>query len=666
MSQVRSLFRPPFHYKLSILNEKIKDSEEFMPTTPLSTPLGEDGSVGKFLEKTDHLRVIHTTRKGEPSLLFNYRRKIPLDLIKYFPHGSRSIERSLKARTEAAAKAPYAEFHATVEALFRALRSELHTDDEKCALVKRMLYPERVVIDKPVKFSELAEKFIQKFFIDLHLDPKTIQAQESAVALFIEIVGDKYLKEITRKNDIEKKFLPTMKMLPANFTKLKKYKAGKERMKISQILALPEADRPPMDPESANTKIGFIDRMFAYAVEDRDIEYNPVAGLRVPVIKDINNRPDKKRSKYNHDELQQIFDSLTWDFLRPSRLFVPLIHLFQICRTTEAAQIYLKDIFLYDGIWVIDHNTLGQIRDVTIAGKTERRVDKSLKNFNSYRVTPIHPFLWEHLGLRRYWEANRDACHSEDEFKSRLLFPELPTHRDGYGNDVSDWFSSDINAKICGVNSGRSLYSMRHYGIDFFKQRLLPGMDRVYELEILNEFIGHKSRKIKEEDLVLELYGKRFTPQIMFDLIRHFRVDLDFTNIRRQICGEHTYPTFPLVTEVKNNRGLKLLEHFGDLFDREQAVAAIVKPLAREGRRVLPEGFTLPSPDTEQQPAQKPKCRTFCLATKYCPTPDMERYRLEFDIDGNWQVTETPKDILKNPLQLRKQLHVMGVATPLD
>lgn len=151
-----------------------------------------------------------------------------------------------------------------------------------------------------------------------------------------------------------------------------------------------------------------------------------------------------KRTPFDNKELHLIFNPQTYanpkQRKHQAKFWVPLIALYQGCRLNEICQLDLADIVNNKGIPCISINNRGE--------------DKSVKNFTSERIIPIHPALLE-LGFLRYVEFQRKS-------KQKKLFSELnQTDRGKYTRAVQGWFARYLD-KLGITGSDKVFHSFRH------------------------------------------------------------------------------------------------------------------------------------------------------------------------------------------------------------
>lgn len=171
---------------------------------------------------------------------------------------------------------------------------------------------------------------------------------------------------------------------------------------------------------------------------------NPFTGLAPN--KKVVRKEMLKRRPYTDEELLKIFGSKEFIKQRernPSRYWVCLLLLFQICRREEAAQLALADLQEEDGIPFV------RIND-------DPKLEQNLKNEGSKRRVPIHSSLLQ-LGFMAYVEGIRQGGHVR-------LFPDLKKGHNGFSDPVGKWWSR-LATKCDVIDPGVVLHSLRHGGI---------------------------------------------------------------------------------------------------------------------------------------------------------------------------------------------------------
>ncbi len=195
---------------------------------------------------------------------------------------------------------------------------------------------------------------------------------------------------------------------------------------------------------------------------------NPFTGLAPN--KKVVRKEMLKRRPYTDEELLKIFGSKEFIKQRernPSRYWVCLLLLFQICRREEAAQLALVDIQEEDGIPFI------RISD-------DPKLEQNLKNEGSRRRVPLHSSLLQ-LGFMAYVERIKQGGHVR-------LFPDLKKGHNGFSDPVGKWWSR--LATKCGVTDPAVvLHSLRHGGITKLHA---AGVSR----EVVEILAGHSAENV--------------------------------------------------------------------------------------------------------------------------------------------------------------------------
>ena len=457
---------------------------------------------------------------------WNFRRKIPTELRPYF-NGNREIWRSLGTSEKKVANEACREWVTKTDRVFSFLRSSAK-EDFKLEYVKSEIPPSASsfvpipfpTVDVGLCVSELIEKFVNFKRPDWSL--KSQQENEYSLGLFVVLCSDLRLSAIDYETieDYRKK----LSQIPANHTRLKKYKTKT----IVELLATPESEKDMPKPDSVNKHLGFFSTMLKFGVQRRYMQYNPAEGIKVK----IEDAPDvsSARQKYSNEDLQFILQLLRYDAANPERFYVPLIAMFSGMRRGEICQLYMSDI-LDDpetGIPLIHVNSGGEKVDYLYKGEVIQLKEKKVKKKDSRRYIPVHPVLWNDLGLSGYVAE----CRMTGQ---KRLFQELDFHRDGYGTSFSKWYDDNLAVLVADKGTGKSFHSFRHAFADFFKQTQIGGYDRTMSNEIVKEFIGHAYNKTGEEDVTFERYGKKFPPKTTSTVLFQLDYGLHFDNISEQV-----------------------------------------------------------------------------------------------------------------------------------
>lgn len=261
--------------------------------------------------------------------------------------------------------------------------------------------------------SEVISTFAHQKEVDGSWRERTGSMFRSGLKLFMDVVGDKPINEIT-KADI-RHYQETLHKLPTSMTV--KF-PGKS---VQEVLAMDdEITQPKLSKSSIDKQLRYVKGLLNWAKENDYIKESPADALK---LKNPGSQ-DEQRDAFNDADLNIIF-SRDYRELRtenPPRYWIPLMMLFGGSRLEEAAQLTIDDIKQVDDVWCIDINGVGE--------------NKKLKNDQSERKVPIHSWLIEH-GLLEYREQMKAEGYQR-------LFPTLTRSVNGYGSAISKWFNKRL------------------------------------------------------------------------------------------------------------------------------------------------------------------------------------------------------------------------------
>jgi integrase len=315
--------------------------------------------------------------------------------------------------------------------------------------------PASTVVPKPKDDGELLSRLITEFSHECSSGGRwrgrTRKEAEGCLSLLLQIVGDRGIKTITRKDLVG--FRDALLKWPSNATKAKKYKG----LTAQEVLALADAESAarPLSTTTVNKYLVFAGALFRWAVANGHTETSYADGLSIPkrAVKG-----SEEKEAYDTEDLLRLVRSPLLQFrkTRPERFFIPWIGAYSGMRLAEISQIHLSDIKKIDssegsaGIPCFDVNDTG---------------DKALKNVSSRRIVPIHPLLIE-LGLMEYVEELRAKGGPRLSASARLaasarLWPNLKRTQTGYGQDFGRWFQR-WNRQHITDHPKKSFHSLRH------------------------------------------------------------------------------------------------------------------------------------------------------------------------------------------------------------
>lgn len=172
--------------------------------------------------------------------------------------------------------------------------------------------------------------------------------------------------------------------------------------------------------------------------------YNPVRGL--PPSKQQAKKHVKARKLFTDAELLAVLSSpnfLAQREANPTRYWVVLLCVFQICRREEASQLLIRDIGEADGIPFMKVTNEGEQQNLKTGEQSKRRL-------------PIHSSLLA-LGFLKHVAAMKARGESR-------LFPDLKKGANGFGDAVGKYFSRLVTS-VGLTDPGLVLHSLRHGAI---------------------------------------------------------------------------------------------------------------------------------------------------------------------------------------------------------
>lgn len=205
--------------------------------------------------------------------------------------------------------------------------------------------------------------------------------------------------------------------------------------------------------------------------------------------KDIR-RKGVKREAFTRDELHALFGDME-QYTKAtegvsSRFWTPLIALYSGMRLEEICQLHLSDIVKEDGVLCFSINE----------ENGGSRYVKHVKSSAGIRKIPVHPYLWEKIGLGKFasfrWEQTKKENH-----RSTLLFPDLQERVNTVnhatvklGSALTHWFTRYRRSVGVGGQHGetstKAFHSFRHTVIEYLHKEA-----RV-DLSMLQSVVGHE------------------------------------------------------------------------------------------------------------------------------------------------------------------------------
>lgn len=205
--------------------------------------------------------------------------------------------------------------------------------------------------------------------------------------------------------------------------------------------------------------------------------------------KDIR-RKGVKREAFTQDELKALFGDMG-KYVQAtegvsSRFWAPLIALYSGMRLEEICQLHLSDIVKVDEVLCFSIN-----EESGGSGYV-----KHVKSSAGIRKVPVHPHLWDELGLKKF-VASRWAKTPEEKYTSTLLFPDLQERVNAVnhatvklGSALTHWFTRYRRSVGVGGQHGepstKAFHSFRHTVIEYLHKEA-----RV-DLSMLQAVVGHE------------------------------------------------------------------------------------------------------------------------------------------------------------------------------
>lgn len=330
------------------------------------------------------------------------------------------------------------------------------------------------------KSSSIIDLYIKTKINDGEWRKEIIPDIKSRLSYLVDILDDMNIQDITRED--MRRLRDTLQVLPPNRSRRKEFRdktiAQIVKMKPSQVLSV----------KTVNIVVEAISSMFEWCIREKILDFNPAKKLQV---KDDRLEIDL-REAFSIADLDQIFTHPIFSrkkYKNAAFYWAPIISLYTGMRLEEICQLYCDDVYLVDGVYVIDVNDKPAKNGIR---------DKRVKTKNAKRIIPIHKEIID-LGFLIY--------KNDIEKKNERLFPMLK--KGGavtkYGKQPGKVFSRVV--KDCGICGNKSFHSFRHTFSDFFKKKLMHN-------DMFREIYGHSN-----DHLAGKQYGSRFDIQSTYDFI---------------------------------------------------------------------------------------------------------------------------------------------------
>lgn len=265
---------------------------------------------------------------------------------------------------------------------------------------------------------------------------KTQKRRARHMAFLCEVLGG--------EADLSKIGFPESRKVKATLTALPPHRTKKVETRgktLEQLLEAPA--EATLHVRTINSHLTTYAGFFRWAKQNGYVTETPFLGLAYNAQ---NANDDDPRVPFTMDQLVRIRDAV----LAPSRAVLPhhkwgtLIGMHLGARVNEIAQLHLSDIIQRDAIWCFDINA-----------NDKAATKKQLKNKQSARVVPIHPFLLS-IGFLGYVQEQRSNGETR-------LFPDFTHTVDGgYGRSLSRWFNETLLPSLELKTKQHVFHSLRH------------------------------------------------------------------------------------------------------------------------------------------------------------------------------------------------------------
>lgn len=232
-----------------------------------------------------------------------------------------------------------------------------------------------------------------------------------------------------------------------------------KKMSIPQLMAM--KGQKVMGLPTLSKYLQTYSAFYDWAVKRKDTDENNFKDL-------VEKAPNEQvREDFKPEQIKTMLDEIIHNkhglINKPYQKWGTLIAMYTGARLNEIAQLELSDIKQVDGVWCFDFNDEGE--------------NKRLKNKASRRIVPIHSRLIDMKFLDFVEEVRKSG-------KARLLHDLSYSVKNGYGRNMSRWFSNRFLTEL-GIKSDKLVFhSFRH---TVTTQLLRNGVEE----PVVKKIIGH-------------------------------------------------------------------------------------------------------------------------------------------------------------------------------
>lgn len=222
-------------------------------------------------------------------------------------------------------------------------------------------------------------------------------------------------------------------------------------------------------------------------------------------------RNKNKREGFSQEELEKLFGNMAYYIEETkgaeARFWAPLIALYSGMRIEEICQLYIADIVQIDGIWCFSVNENTENKDHF----------KHVKSLAGIRTIPIHPYLWDTIGLKNFVENKRMKVE-KNQYQKVLLFSDMQKRLKiingataKLSSPIVTWFiryrrSLGVGG-LEGELSNKTFHSFRHTVVEYLHKTA-----RV-DINMLQAVIGHEKNTLG----ITETYAGDWSMQTLLD-----------------------------------------------------------------------------------------------------------------------------------------------------
>lgn len=307
-------------------------------------------------------------------------------------------------------------------------------------------------------------------------DAPMFKKQEAALALFLEVIGDRSVDSV-RQQEIED-FCALLCRLPPRWADVRRKRgigaaviAGMEWPSRISRATFEDGYMAMIRPFLVEARRVFGDQGFPRHLTTEGIKYSGARERGERMQRAL--RPDELKRLYEGPE----FAAFASDPAKEHCYWLPLIGLYTGARVNEVCQLNPQhDIREESGVWFFDF---------TEDTEGDSRIRKSIKNAGSGRRVPIHSRLMG-LGFLSYVDRMKNAG-------AALLFPQWSPTRGRASGQAEKWFRKLLSALQLRDDTPRS----RIVGFHCFRHTFL---NRAMHLDIANAewLTGHAPAEVSK------------------------------------------------------------------------------------------------------------------------------------------------------------------------